>query len=712
MKSMPDRVAIVLTLVSVLSACGIVAVPGLSGFGTAVGILLALLPVAWAALFRRPVAADHPSVQTMVQQLLQKQTELNEQRLALEQIRGAVQAELERRAEELGQREQHLASRFARFHEFLEYPDEDLHSEQSADQLRRLGEQDREVRKLLEAEAERVYEKIRANGYTVNGQPDLLLIRDEVLSLIQRVARIYRPDSAAPLMETSLEQLARAASRIWLHLLVLLEQLPLGVQQYSIGTLYSYIRRAVIGYGVYQKASPWLTYAARGIYAGRIVAAANPAALGAWWLATELGKQGAKKLMEQTLDRQAVSLLQQLVTVIGVEAAGIYGTGFRQRDPAWILGAELVELIAAFPASGDSLRHGLRKVTALPLLSEYDRIYLYRCLADHRSAGLQLSEPAMLTREQREKIIGELEQFFAAHIHGMTDATVRTWREGVETRFDLRLRLDASVHVVSSSRSEQLQDAAASLYGFLTLLVRPEPENVRAILGSLRIVGRMTEAQRTQLTASLPGLGTSVFEPPLLDPASELTELYLKDLATCAVAAVEPVDETEQLVVEAGSYFRRPEHEIRKWLDEAWRQKLRWESTDETLSQECEVGLARLFFVHRKPGERPVFRYGNLLRVVDGRVEPLSEAWLLGYQSTDRLRLIVVRAESDEVLWTAASPLRIDRIPGVFLDDARLSGGEWTEPVSTKKEASELQIQGNLRGGRYSGYFGRLLRWV
>lgn len=142
----------------------------------------------------------------------------------------------------------------------------------------------------------------------------------------------------------------------------------------------------------------------RGLYAGRLLSASNPAALGAWWLATELGKRGAEKVIENVVDRQAIATLHDLVTVIGVEVAGIYGTGFRQRDAGWIMGTELVELIHSFPMSGESLKHGLQQITTLPLRSEYDRIYLYRCLAEHRSAGLQLADPAMLTREEREGI--------------------------------------------------------------------------------------------------------------------------------------------------------------------------------------------------------------------------------------------------------------------------------------------------------------------
>lgn len=75
---------------------------------------------------------------------------------------------------------------------------------------------------------------------------------------------------------------------------MLLEQLPLNVQTYSLGTLYTWVRRAVIGYGVYQKASPWLKYASRGLYAGRLLATASPLSLGAMWAASELGRRGQR----------------------------------------------------------------------------------------------------------------------------------------------------------------------------------------------------------------------------------------------------------------------------------------------------------------------------------------------------------------------------------------------------------------------------------
>lgn len=666
-----------------------------------VGSLLAAAPLVMA-VFRRGVPADdHPQVQQARAEAEQRGQVYQQLVRDLEETRAEVAAVLQQRADDLQQREQQLSARFARFHEFLEYPTSDLHAGLTAENLEQLGAQDREVRQLLEQEAERVYEKIRGNGYMSEGRVQVEQIRDEALQLITRVARIYRPDSENPLLDVSLEQLARAASRIWLHLLVLLEQLPLNVQTYSMGTLYSWVRRAVIAYGVYQKASPWLKYASRGLYAGRLLATASPVSLGAMWAASELGRRGASKLVESTIDRQAVGLLQQLITVIGVEAAGIYGTGFRQRDPAWILGTELIELIAAFPPSGDSLRFGLQKVTGLPLLSEYDRIYLYRCLANHRSAGLQLAQPSLLSREQREVIVGELEAFYGRHIHGGSEQTIAGWRGGVEERLGLRLKLQQVVQAVAD-RTQLLGAAADSLAGFLTLQPGLSDEQWRQVLGSLQIVRQLSESERARLLQRVK-TGASVPEPPPLDPSSELVDQYLRDLAGCAVAGAEPADELEQLAIEAAGWFRRPAAEMHGWLDEAWRVRLRWETPDPGLVDSLDAGVARLFFGQREAGEKLAFCYAGL-RLVEGEtVVPVAAAWLLGLDGgSGRRRVVAVGGDDGRVLWQAAAPLRISRISGVFLDDVRLSRAD---------DQQSLQISGNLRGGRYTTWFAPLLAW-
>ncbi len=670
------------------------------------GLLAALLPAGAALFLRSHVVPPDSELQRLRSEAEQTNLLLKQQSEAAEAERAELLREVEVRAGDLARREQDLAARFARFHEFLEYPTEDQHAGKNAEELHQLTEQDRLVRKLLEAEAERVYEKIRTNGYTVNGKVDLITIRDEALHLIQQVAKIYKPGSETPILDTSLEQLARAASRIWLHLLVLLEQLPMNVQQYNIATLYGYIRKAVIGYGVYQKAGPWMTYLTRGLYAGRIAAATNPASLGAWWLATELGKQGAKKAIEHVVDKQAVALLHQVITVVGVEAANIYAPGFRQRDPAWIEGAELVELISGFPASGDSLRHGLKRITALPLRSEYDRIYLYRCLAAHRSAGLQLAEPSMLTRAEREAIAHSLEKFFSDHIHGATEASVRTWREGVEHRFDLRLKLDVTHPHLITQRSEQMLEAASSLCSFLKYLVQPEASKVLPTLKSLRIAALMSEEHKQKLH-SMELAGDNVnFEAPELDPASDLTEAYLRDLATCCTATDEPAAELEQLVLEACSYFRRTPAEGRQWIDEAWKNQLKERCPDSELYQSIPTAAARSVLCELRGDERLMMCYGDVSLVRGNHLEELPESWIAGLESSSGAkRLVLCGPSTTSLKWVADVPVQVERVKGLFVDDARIG------PGAASVCRDPVQIAGSIRGGRFKSHFELLLKW-
>lgn len=632
-----------------------------------------------------------------------------------ERVRQSLQTEIGFRADRLEERERDLASRMTRFHEFLEYPLMDVHAEKSSGQLQKLSEQDRQVRQLLEAEAERVYEQIRRNAYTVNGKVDLETIRNEGLQLIQKVARIYQPNSQNPLLETSFEQLARAASRICLHVLVLLEQLPVSVQHYNANKLYSYMQKAIASYGVYQKASPWFSYLSRGLYAGRLLSASNPAALGAWWLATELGKRGAQKVIENVVDRQAIATLHDLVTVIGVEVAGIYGTGFRQRDAGWIMGTELVELIHSFPMSGESLKHGLQQITTLPLRSEYDRIYLYRCLAEHRSAGLQLADPAMLTREEREGIVRFLETFFVSHIHGANASNLKKWREALEQRFDLRLTLNGVHPSRTESEQYELQAALNALAGFLQSVAGVSVTNAIHVLSELKVSARIGDSDRSTLIASTCRSTAGVpFEPPTLDPGTEITNDFLSDLAICCTVSEHPSETVETLACEVSRYFRRPAQDMQNSIEAAWRSRVRTYASDPSVPDHLGKGIARAFFELRREQEQLAFCYGDLKQMKGDTAEALPNSWLLGLELPDhsnRRALVIECSRGPEILWEAPYPLQITRLPGLFLDDARIAGGKWLRDSNVTPVSSDLAISGSLRGGRFQTYFRDLLQF-
>lgn len=704
-------------LVSTVAAAAVAAI-GFARISSNDAALWALLAatVLWPIglfLFWPRAAQLEQEEQSIRDKILRDQQALEEQKEAFDRVRLNLQVDIEAREGRLNERERDLASRFIRFHEFLEYPLEDVHADKTSGQLQKLSEYDRAVQKLLEAEAERVYEKIRQNGYTDNGKVDVAAIRSEAMQFMKQVARVYNPTSQHPLLETSFEQLARATSRICLHVLVLLEQLPGNVQHYNANKLYGYVQKAIASYGVYQKASPWLSYLSRGLYAGKLISAANPAALGAWWLATELGKKGAKKVVENVIDRQVVATLHDVVTVIGVEIAGIYGTGFRQRDPAWILGAELVELVHSFPMSGESLRNGLRHVTALRLRSEYDRIYLYRCMANHKSVGMQLADPAMLTREEREVIARQLETFFTSHIHGATDASLRKWRDAFERRFDMRLNLENLRTGRSVTEREEVQSALNSLAGFLQSAVGLSVIAAMNSLKDMRVPARIGEADRAAVIAeACHDAADASFAPPVLDPGSDITNEYLQDLATSCTLGERPADHLDDLAGEISRYFRHPVADMQNLLEAAWRTRAKLFSTNSQVSAHLGDGVARAFLLLREESEKLAFCYGDLTRKRPDRLDSLPNSWLLGLARSDSQqgRAIVVDAGRDsQIVWESNCPLHTARVSGLFLDGAEISDGRWREAAVSDKEQAILLVSGSIRGGRFRTYFKDLL---
>ena len=93
---------------------------------------------------------------------------------------------------------------------------------------------------------------------------------------MESVARIYKPDSEHPLLETSVERLLRAVNHASVQMLVHLEQLPLDVKSYNLRETYQYIRSGTKYYGYYKKVEPYWTYARPLYHLGRLAMGTNP----------------------------------------------------------------------------------------------------------------------------------------------------------------------------------------------------------------------------------------------------------------------------------------------------------------------------------------------------------------------------------------------------------------------------------------------------
>lgn len=660
-----------------------------SSFGVGLGVLITI-----AGLFFLPGAALPNATELAREELQQRQAEFEEWRV--------TQAEAFRQqSERIEERNRDLMERSARFLEFSEYPTKEKDAEPvSADGIAvQMSEQDRKVNALLEAEAERVYEKIRKNGYTTDGTVDIDLIRNDAFDLIQRVAAIYSPDSHNPLLETSFEQLARSASRICLHILVLLEQLPLDVQKYNINELHSYVRRAVQGYGTYQQVAPWLKNFTRAAYVGRIAAGANPVTLGAWWLATELGRRGAAKVVENVVDRQAVAVLHDVVAVIGVEVANVYGPGYRQRDPAWAYGTELVELLSRFPVSRDSLAQALREITSLPLRSEYDRIYLYRCIANHRSAGFRLEDPAILPRAAREDMARRLEAFYGGYIHGKTDELQRQWQDSVETRLDLKLHF-GNRDTVDASKSAIA--AVQSVHSFLVCVLNASPADAAAVVESSDLMTKVPLDSRHDVLKQLPQhTGESGFVPPDLEPSSELADEYLRCLVTSVLLSPEQESHIDELLFETAGYFRRSRQEAETLLHQCVHHQLQHRASPDVSIPNLtgNVGRQILHSLGRNQSIAAVFTDAESVNA-DSRSGQLTLVVLKSRDGANRI--LAFADDTNHPVWVSDETVTIVRQKGIFLDSCELHGGQWQVQSN---DGAHILLSGSISGGGFDRYF-------
>ena len=342
----------------------------------------------------------------------------------------------ERRIEQLQKREQALADRLATYHGWQEFPSPvDLSDPQSTDEeIAELANKDRQLLKLLSDEAESLFERIQNNVYQKAGQVDPQKMRDDALDLVTRVARIYQPDAEQPLTQTSMDQIMRAASRAFLQLLIVLEQLPLNVQHMSLNDLYVYTRRGLTAYRMYQTAVPFWPYVNTAYYLGRFALGANPLTMAATWAITTASAHGAKAVAGRMVNQNAMLMLHQVIQVIGYEAASIYGGDFRYRDANWIYATELTHLLAGVEVTPKTLAAAMREISALRLRNEYDRNFVLRLLAEQKSARPdRFRAKVVLSQEERQTIQQRLITFARQSVD-MPDRKHTTWLKRLDKR--------------------------------------------------------------------------------------------------------------------------------------------------------------------------------------------------------------------------------------------------------------------------------------
>jgi len=671
-----------------------------------VGCALAVAAAFW---FRRKLGATEIELETLRQRLAAEETRLGSERAQFEELQLAVQEELRQEAGRIGKREQALADRLVTYHEWMEFPQPLDLGHTALDDARRaeLAKKDREMMDLLKAETKILYDNILQNKYLEDGRVSLPAIRDDVVVLVTKVARIYQPTIEQPLLEASLTRVLRALSRASLQMLVVLDELPLDIKHASFSSLYGYVRSAVNTWKMYKSAEPYWPYVNTAWYVGRFALGANPLALGAWWFVGNLGTRGAQAIAQHLINRQALSLLSNIVRVIGYEVAGIYGGDFRHRDANWIYAAELTELISEFPLSRDSLSHALREAGSLELRSEYDRIFLYRCLANGKSARPgRYAAASILNSDERRAIATRLERFLETFIHGKSADRIGRWKAAAEERLDVKLSIAAAAS--SLSVRDQILDAAASLMSFLVTIKQLEPPEAAHLVETTRIFEQLPREKRREGLELLINTASYFFEHPDLDPDGDLADLYLEDLASLHARLPPRAGPIEATLVDVAAYLRRPAKKMQGLIERNYAAMLARRLPAESFPRRVPAAAARAALdLLSEPQQEAAFLYGPAqLEWADGEQATavrFESLWLLG---VDRRLVLFSAADQPRVIWSAkAGEVHSEPIRQLLATSCRLTGGQWQ--ISSPHPLA-IRLSAGFAGS-YSSYFGPLL---
>jgi len=644
----------------------------------------------------------------LLERLRRQQDELQHARQSLEAAKAVVDTELRDAAERLAAREQKLNNRLITFHEWMEFPQpvslqDGLEEPSSAE----LAAKDRQLLAMLDTETESFFQKIRENYYVQDGNFQPQVLRDDAVDLIHRIALLYQPEADKPLLETSMSQILRSASRICLQLLIVMDRLPMNAKDFSLNNLYRYARRAVNAYNIYKSAEPYWPYVNTAYYVGRFALGANPIAMGAWWYLGQHSRKIATQLTTRIVNRQILLLLQDVVRVIGFEAASVYGGDFRHRDANWVYGVELVELMQKVPMSPTSFQSALEEIGALQLRNEYDRIFLYRCLAASQSAEPDRYQPTeRLEASERQAVAARLEKFLSQFRLRGGEKALTEWATNVEHRLDVKLRTTGGP---MPAVADQRRSAGRALAGYLLEVKQAEPPQLMELLAESRSLKGLDTNERRQFLESLHNEPPFFFEQPLLDPNAPVADEFLEDLVDLAVRTPPHIAELDVVLSNAAAYLQRDPDEIRKQVDQACRTLLsdRCSSPRALPSRRMPAAAVRAILDLVGPHETVAFAYGRVrLESSDGR--PLAgpefdDCWLVGIDR--RIVLFSLHDEHPHLLWRATEGVIAERMDSWIGAVCRLRGGEW---LDSEVQRPQIIISGApLR--RFDEYFQPLL---
>jgi hypothetical protein len=324
--------------------------------------------------------------------------------------------------------------------EWMEFPDYQLLQTIDWKDEAHISMDDR-VASLLDDEADLMLQRFSSGAYWSDGKFDGRTILLDLVSFVESIARIYQPGSDRPLLELNLEDILRSLNRASVQIILLLEELPVvEIQQMNLRKASDHIRNASKVYRKYEELQPYMK-PMRYLWQGsKMLLTSNPLLAAGWIAGSEIIWKGGKKLGKKAMDAYLLSLVRQTLGIIAWETAGMYDSTHRYRNPDWVYGVEIAHLLSKFDATQEVLREAFRELGRLPLKSTYDRIFLYRCIAQNTSPKPKyFAQPELLSREMREQLHDQLISFYETNISANADATNE---KTVQWRAELKIRLE------------------------------------------------------------------------------------------------------------------------------------------------------------------------------------------------------------------------------------------------------------------------------
>lgn len=355
----------------------------------------------------------------------------------VEVARRAIRTETER----LEAKRRDLGKILMAYGEWMEFPDFKTLEEIDWKDEAHLS-MDARVAELIDREADLVLQRFSSGIYWASGQFEGKQLLLDLAAFTESIARVYQPESKLPLLELNLESLFKGINRASLQIILLLEELPiLEVKEMNLRKVSENIRTASKVYRKYEELQPYLEPVRYLWHGSKLLLTANPLLAAGWIAGSELLWRGGKHLGKKAMDAYLLSLVRQTLGIIAWETAGIYDPTHRYRSPDWVYGVELAHLLSLFDETPEILRETFRELGRLSFRSTYDRVFLYRCVAQNASPRpKQFAQSELLPLATRRGIRERLLAFHDTHLGtggSLSPQAREKWRAGLEERLGL-----------------------------------------------------------------------------------------------------------------------------------------------------------------------------------------------------------------------------------------------------------------------------------